>query len=97
MFSGGFASADDDLIRTSTFTKDKGTLQPQSHVLLDESDYDELDFVIWYELELTDMEGRRRVYQFHLPKYGAGYEKAVQDIPILRQKGMPIVLRERGV
>ncbi len=92
MLTGGFLSADGDVIQTSKITKEKGALQPYSALLLDESDYDELDFVIWYELTLADEAGHRRVYQLQLPKYGVGYEKAVRDIPVLGQKGMPIVL-----
>ncbi len=93
--TGAFCGDDDGLIETSKVVKEKGPLSPNASVLLERGDINDLDFVIWYHLDLyTDESLKPMMLWFDLPKGGWGY-KAV-DLPIVGKTGMPIELCKRN-
>ena len=47
---------------------DMGGLPAASLAELEPSDTGELDFVVWYFLDMTDQQGNQLQYQFSLPK-----------------------------
>ena len=96
--TGGFASDDDVLVETSKVMREIGTLSKKSYILLEESNSYDLDFVIWYHLDLYSEQtptNPEKVW-FDLPKYGWGYEDNISDLPILNTKGMMIDLKNRN-
>lgn len=97
-YTGGFASQDDDnLVETSRVVKDKGELPPHFALLIDKTDVYELDFVIWYWLDLHPYrvyDGLKKV-SFSLPKGGYGDRDNPQFLPVLNKKGLRIELEER--
>ena len=46
-----FTSSDEDLLESSHARRDLSALPPESAILLEETPYWDLDFVIWYELD----------------------------------------------
>lgn len=50
--TGGYTFFDDELVNTSVFIKEMGSLPPNSTLLVDESDLGERDFTIWYNFDL---------------------------------------------
>lgn len=95
VFTGGFSSNEDGLLETSKVVREEGPMTACSTLQIDQSHWDELDFLIWYHLDLLDGEGHLLKYWFQLPKYGRGYEEHVSFIPILEKESMVITLDER--
>ncbi len=96
LLSGAFCSLDDDgLLETGKVVKEKGVLLPHSSIVLDASDWDELDFVIWYNLDLyPENSGTPTTVSFDLPKYGGDYDDKIELLPVLEKKGVRIELVE---
>lgn len=97
LFTGAHASQDgDDLLQTSRLVKEKGELLPDSALLIDRSDLGELDFVIWYNLDLYPSGGvNPEIFSFSILKYPWNYKKNVINLPILNREGMRIDLERR--
>lgn len=97
LFTGAYASQDgDDLLQTSRLVKEKGELLPDSELLIDSSDLGELDFVIWYNLDLyTSGAVNPEMLSFSILKYPWNYKKKVINLPILNREGMRIDLDRR--
>ena len=62
-------SNDDEYIQTSTSNKQLWALKTWSRLLIDESDLNELDFLISYFLELIDEDWNLFNFWFSLPKH----------------------------
>ncbi len=93
--TGAFCGDDDGLIETSKVVKEKGSLSPNASVLLERGDFYDLDFVIWYHLDLYANDSTKpMMLWFDLPKGGWGY-RAV-DLPIVGKQGMFIDLAQRN-
>ena len=96
VLTGAYMSVDEDLLETGKVVKKKGYLKPRSFIEIDKSDWDELDFVIWYHVDLYDEKGLVvRQYWFQLPKYGWGYDEKVVKLPVVGEMGMIIDLDQR--
>ncbi len=88
--SVGFSGDDDSLSETSKSFKDWGPLEPNSYLVLEESDWDGLDWVICFDLDAyRENSPDPEKYTFHLPKYGGfqGEEGNTDDLPVLNIKG----------
>ena len=93
--TGAYCSIDDDLLQTGMGLKERGELPARSYMLIEKGDGDDLDFVIWYDLDLYDSEGvlvERR--NFRLPRLWHHNENDI-TLPILNQPGEIIVLGTR--
>ncbi|MCX6782032.1 MAG: hypothetical protein NTW66_02870 [Candidatus Magasanikbacteria bacterium] len=96
IFTGAFMTVDDDLLETSKVVKVKGPLGAYSSIKIDRSDWNELDFVIWYHLDLVRADDTVEKYWFCLPKGGGDYDNKVIKLPIINRKGMSIELEARN-
>jgi hypothetical protein len=97
LLSGGFNGTDDVLIETSKFTKEIEVIQPQSAVVIDQSDIGELDeFTIWYHLDIYQ-NGEVRKFWFELPKliYIVRSDYEMESIPLINEKGIILKLNDR--
>ena len=95
ILTGAFCGDDDGVLETSKVVKELGALGPQSALLMEASDLDGLDFVIWFHVDLYRQEATapaERVW-FDLPKYGRRYAAAL--LPVLNVQGMRIALDAR--
>ncbi|MFA7377621.1 MAG: HD domain-containing protein [Patescibacteria group bacterium] len=96
IFTGAYMSMDDDLLETSKVVRSRGELKPKSFIQIDKSDWDELDFIIWYHLDFYNDKGQLvKKSWFQLPKYGLGYDENELMLPIVQEKGVIIELDER--
>ena len=96
VFTGAFASEEDELLQTSPLVKEKGELLPNSALLIDSSDLGELDFVIWYNLDLYPSGAvSPEMLSFSILKYPWNYKKKVVSLPILNKEGIRIDLKRR--
>lgn len=92
--TGAFCGDDDGLLETSRATREKGILPSHSSILLEKSDLDGLDFVIWFHLDLYEKEGGRpKKVCFYLPKYHWTCEN--EKLPVIEKKGIFIKLKTR--
>lgn len=88
--TGSFTSMGDDLIETGKAVFDLPALQPHSHIQIDNIDWRERDFTIWYQLDLTSEENTRIYLKGSVPKrivsnkefvaYGVDQEGWVLDL-----------------
>ncbi len=76
MLSGGVISDEDTILETSKVVKDFGELKPYSKIKIDESDLGELDFKIWYWLDLINEYDDEKQFFASLPR-GGGNENQV--------------------
>ena len=92
--TGAYCGDDDGLIETSKMTKEKGALAPHSSLLLEKGNMDELEFVIWYHLDLyEDGAPKPTTFWFDLPKYyGWITANMNQHLPVLGKNGMMVEL-----
>lgn len=96
LFTGAFASEEEELLQTSRLVKEKGELLPNSALLIDSSDLGELDFVIWYNLDLYPSGAvSPEMLSFSILKYPWDYKRKVINLPILNKEGMRIDLEIR--
>ena len=96
--TGAYCGDMDGLLESNKIVKEFEELHPKSSLLIDKSDWGELDFVIWYDLDLYrkgSTEENERVL-FQLPKYGMGYDSKIENLPIIRKKGLRINLDDRN-
>ena len=93
VLTGAFASDDDTVIETGKRVTEKEDLQPHSVREIGKADTGELDYVVWYDLDMTDSNGNINQYQFSLPKYRNAKEKTY--IPLLERQGHRIDLKPR--
>jgi len=66
--TGAFSSMDDDLMETGKRMTDMAALAAHSFAEVEGSDTGELNFVVWYSLDMTDENGTYVQYGFTLPK-----------------------------
>ena len=78
--TGGWVSSDDDMIQTSESVRSCGPLPPGATLQIDQSDLDELDFVIWYRLILKDEDGSETSAGFGIPRHGCASQQYVEEI-----------------
>ncbi|MDP3986000.1 MAG: HD domain-containing protein [Candidatus Veblenbacteria bacterium] len=100
VLTGAFQGDEDILIETSRQIRDLGPLAPHSASLLENSDIDGLEFVIWYHLDLWIAQTAPPILlQFSLPKYHwltlKDYKERLNILPVLNQQGYRIDLSER--
>jgi hypothetical protein len=93
--TGAYCSIDDDLLETSKSVSEKGPLAAGSKVLIEKSDIDGLDFVIWFHFDLFPEKGKIKKYWFQLPKYYQLQENDKVMMPVINQAGWIIKLIER--
>lgn len=96
VLTGAFASDDDGLLETSKVVREAGPLRAFSKIQIDKSDWYELDFVIWFNLDLIPVSPEQEIKRltFSLPKYGLGYREEL--LPIIDTRAMKISLQSRG-
>jgi hypothetical protein len=97
-FNGGFMSSDDDLLETSKTLREYGQLNSMSALRIDLTDDYELDFTIWYMIDMYEQGNPipSRI-TFSLPRYGWFDKKKHIDIPILDAIGYQIEVVDAGV
>lgn len=94
--TGGFAGDDNGVLETSKPISEKGQLLSHSALKLETSDLGDLDFNVWYCLDLFVGETDKSIkLSFSLPKYWFNYEKEATLIPLLNRTGMVIELSPR--
>jgi hypothetical protein len=96
--SMGFSGDDDSLSETSKSFKDWGPLEPNSSLILEESDWDGLDWVICFDVDAyREGVSTPEKFSFHLPKYGGfqGEKGNRNDLPVLNIKGRILQLTIR--
>lgn len=95
MLNGAFQSIDEDLLETNKVHKELGELPAHSVLRLSATDDDELDMVVWFNLDLYSVNGSiPEMYSFSIPRSFDFIKNAV-DIPLLQQKGIVIRLEKR--
>ncbi len=94
LLTGGYCGVEDRLIQTKQVVREEGNLLPQKSLLIDKSDLGELDFTIWYHLDLYK-EGEQEPIKvrFELPRYHWDIEDVL--LPILNVAGKKIELDPR--
>jgi hypothetical protein len=95
--TGMFASVDEDLLESTRARADRGELLPYSTILLEDGDYRDLDFVIWYHLDLVPADPARQPERLWsqfggLSFVGRGHP---ERLPVLDRDGWLIQLRAR--
>jgi len=96
-FTGAFCGDEEGVLETSKFTKERGALAPHSALLLETSDNWELDFVIWYHIDLYT-EGHPTTLEriwFSVPKYWS-YRETIMKLPVLNLVGLRIEVLKRN-
>jgi hypothetical protein len=67
--TGAFTSIDNDLLETSKAVFILPELQPNSYIQIDDIDWRERDFTIWYQLDLISEDGTKMYLKGSVPKY----------------------------
>lgn len=67
--TGAFTSVDDDLLETSKAVFDLPDLLPRSCIEIDDIDWQERDFTVWYQLDLATEQGSWRYLSGSVPKH----------------------------
>ena len=95
--TGAFSTDDGDLVETNMVMREIGELPEHSYKLLEEGESYNLDFVIWYHIDLYNEQSPEKPEKawFDLPKYGRGYNDTISYLPVLNTKGMIIELKNR--
>ncbi len=97
LLSGAYCGDEDGLLETSKVVREKGELLPKSSIRIDSSDWGELDFVIWYNLDLyKENDSILTMVWFQLEKGGGNYDNEVQLLPVIERVGVYIKLDDRG-
>jgi len=91
--TGMFASMDNDLLESSHARSEKGDLPPCSSLLLEKGSSYDLDFVIWYHLDLFQGDSDQRPVHAFLSISKGGPTGSPIMLPILEQQGWVIKLR----
>lgn len=73
--TGAFTSMGDDLLETSKAVFELPELLPNSYIQIDDIDWRERDFTIWYQLDLTSEGGSKVYLTGSVPKYLSAVEK----------------------
>ena len=95
MLNGAFQSIDEDLLETNKVHKELGELPAHSVLKLSATDDDELDMVVWFNLDLyRHSDSTPEEYSFTIHG-GFDFIQRAVDIPLLQQKGIIIELEER--
>jgi len=97
-YTGAYCTCDEDLIQTTSAVKELGELRPYSWVLIEDSDVDEFDFVIWYWLDLFPLAEDMPIEKvsFHFPKYALCYDKKKEYLPVIEKIGQCIEVETRS-
>jgi hypothetical protein len=96
--TGAFVSADDDLLETNKILREYGQLNSMSTMRIDSTDVYELDFTIWYMIDMYEQGNPTPTrITFSLAKYGWFDKKNHIDIPILDAIGYQIKVFDAGV
>ena len=71
LYSGGFASEDDEVVELERSNELHGAVDSNSALLLRELPFGMLDFVLWYYVKLTFADDTQLIAKFDIPKdYG---------------------------
>ncbi|MFH1453106.1 MAG: HD domain-containing protein [Armatimonadota bacterium] len=96
--TGAFFSTDEKMVSTSIVKKPSGTLPPKSYMLVEEDEFNQLDYQIWFHIDLYpqgDINNPEKL-SFDLPRYGLGYKEKKVKMPIIEEcEGMYLTLFER--
>ena len=68
MRTGGFATADDEVVKLNESTVEFGTVNAGGAQRLERLDPGILDFMLWYQLDLQFSDGTRIAASFEIPK-----------------------------
>lgn len=93
VLTGAFASDDNNLIETSKLLRPAVELSPHSTIAIGKSDTGELDFIVWYDVDMLDDNGKRYQFRFSLLKHRWQHKSA--QIPLLDKSGYRIDLKAR--
>lgn len=93
VLTGAFASDGDNLIVTGKSLRAPIEVLPHSAERIDGSDTGELDFVVWYMIDMFDEYDEERQFRFSLLKYRRQHKKV--HLPLLDRMGYKIDLKHR--
>ena len=98
VLTGAFCSIGDDLMETGKGVTEPVVLEGRSSLEIGASDTGELDFIVWYDLDLTDGETYYRMYRFSLPKTYEWDKYPTVMLPFVGEEGMvlPLMARNTG-
>ena len=86
--TGGYASADDQLIQAIGRFKDLGDLDARSSMIIDREDEGSFDFTIWWRFKLIFDDEEEQTFEFCLPKYSVRASNVSYTmLPILNVQG----------
>jgi len=99
-YTGAYFSDDDKVVEQSRFAKSMGELCPYSWVVLEDDTVNQLDFFIWYWLDLLpiDQSLPAETLEFSLPKYKytSCYENSCQYLSVIEKRCPGIAVQERS-
>ena len=91
LLTGACTGDEDFFMETGKAVFGPYDLGPRSTVSMPESDVGELDFLVWYQFDITDKAGKTEQYITALPKY----EYEPTGLPLLDIPGMRLDLDKR--
>ena len=75
ILTGAFSSTTDSYIETSKKISDYPTLQPKSNINIEDIHFTELDFTIWYMIDLIDKDGEVLKRSVSVPRWAPFNER----------------------
>lgn len=91
--TGAFASDGDNLLETSKAVFDLPDLLPHSCIEIDDIDYRERDFTVWYQLDLATEEGSWQYLSGSVPKRLS--DEDIKQIDQFGKEGWILTLKVR--
>lgn len=85
--TGGFATFDDEIVQTSTYSGSLGKVPAGSYVEVETDDEGSFDFVINFTFNLKNKSGKSDAIHFTIGKYLRGAVKPLSPLPILKKPG----------
>lgn len=94
---GGAHRGVQGIIDTRKTQEQLGPLPAMSLILLEENHWNQLDSLLWGNLDFYPVSKNPEPYRyyFELPRYGSGYENGIVYLPVLQTTGMIIHLKAR--
>jgi hypothetical protein len=92
MHTGGFEGPDEMLVELNRVIRSLGPLKRGQALLLEELDYEMLDFVLWYHLDLYFADGARLKASFSIDKAHSLQRDRYQLCDPLKKEGYRFAL-----
>ncbi|MBU6427110.1 hypothetical protein KGQ27_02610 [Patescibacteria group bacterium] len=92
VLTGAFCSMDDDLMKTGEAVTGPFQLPTKSILKIGASDMGELDYVVWFNIDLIDEKNALHTLSCRIPKYDHNKEM----IPLLNVPAVKLELRKRS-